>query len=392
MRILMIAHALWRRTGYGAPVLPWANALKAQGHEVVVLAVQERGPGVTEFGGLKVYLPFRSTWGEDVYAAICDRERIDVIVSLFDPWVLQNMRGFSEAGRPWLAWCPIDQDPPQRGLAQRLENATLTLSFSEYGRDVLARAHPHLPVKVMPYGVDTAVFKPDLAKRVTARKALGLPDNAFLVGMCGTNLPGDRKALAQNIAGFCEFAGDHPEAYLVLWTTALGGVNIRAYLNEFGPVAERVLLVSQWDTAYGGQAVDMAEFYNSLDVLLHASAAEGFGIAIIEALACGVPVIGAANTSMRELIPGRVGWLVHNTRAEWSALDGWWNRPEIAGVAEVLSIAQRDIAEQAISPADCVAWARGYDWAFVAEQWGDVLAKVMGAARADKSRAREVVA
>jgi glycosyltransferase involved in cell wall biosynthesis len=45
----------------------------------------------------------------------------------------------------------------------------------------------------------------------------------------------------------------------------------------------------------------MAHLYNSLDVLMNASSGEGFGVPIIEAQACGVPVLTHNATSMTEL-------------------------------------------------------------------------------------------
>ncbi len=51
--------------------------------------------------------------------------------------------------------------------------------------------------------------------------------------------------------------------------------------------------------------------YSAVDFLVHPSQAESFGMVIIEANACGVPVIAFANTALQEVIrEGINGWLV----------------------------------------------------------------------------------
>lgn len=375
MRVLLVSHAAWRGTGYGAPVRYLARALREHGHALAVLAVEERGPGTLEWQGIRHYLPMPGhRFGEDVLQAVCDDWQSDVVLSLLDPWVL-GPDGYAGAGRPWVAWCPVDQDPPQRGLLPRLAHARSVQTFSAFGQGVLARAG--VKAGVMPYGVDLDTFRPvSDDQRARLRAAMGLPEDCFLVGMVGTNLAHDRKALAQNILGFCAFAKARPEAHLVLWTTLTGGVNIPALLAPFGgPAAERVHVIPPWGVHYDASHRALAEFYPALDVLLHASAAEGFGLSIIEANACGVPVIGAANSSMSELIPERTGWLVEDVVPEWSWLDGWWRRPTVAGVSEALRLAQDDLgyAGRESWAEECTGWARGFGWDLIGERWDEVL-------------------
>jgi glycosyltransferase involved in cell wall biosynthesis len=375
-RILLAAHAAWRTTGYGAPVLPWAREMKRLGHEVAVLAVEERGPGRMVYEGLTHYLPQKTApMGETVIGRVAQHWKAQVIVSLIDPWAL-GPAGYAVNGIPWIAWCPVDQSPPQQGLVERLRHAALTVPFSTFGAEALQERAPELNKHPIPLGVDTTLFSPNANARKRGRELWGMADSAFVVGMVAANLPADRKALAQNVGGFCEWARTRPEAHLVLWTQARGGVNLPAYLAQFpDEVAERVKLVDPAYFAYTASASELADFYNSLEVLLSASAAEGFGLTPLEALACGVPVIGAENSAMPEMISERVGWLVREQTPEWSWLDGWWKRPTVLGVATTLERAYLEITSAPVGmwAMECRARAKAYSWELVGEIWGEVL-------------------
>ena len=59
------------------------------------------------------------------------------------------------------------------------------------------------------------------------------------------------------------------------------------------------------------------ELYNSADILISASIREGFGLAIAEAMACGLPVVAANNSAIPELVEdGKNGYLCDEIKPE----------------------------------------------------------------------------
>ncbi|NHW22951.1 MAG: glycosyltransferase family 4 protein [Archaeoglobales archaeon] len=54
---------------------------------------------------------------------------------------------------------------------------------------------------------------------------------------------------------------------------------------------------------------DMPKLYNCADVYLHTSEYEGFGLPILEAMACGIPVVASNRASIPE-VTGDAGVLV----------------------------------------------------------------------------------
>jgi len=55
---------------------------------------------------------------------------------------------------------------------------------------------------------------------------------------------------------------------------------------------------------------DVASYYNAADIYLHASKAESFGLVIVEAQACGTPVIATATGAIPEIIKDGVTGLL----------------------------------------------------------------------------------
>jgi glycosyltransferase involved in cell wall biosynthesis len=102
------------------------------------------------------------------------------------------------------------------------------------------------------------------------------------------------------------------------------------------------------------------------DVLLNPSMSEGFGIPIIEAQACGVPVIVSDHSSMPELCQS--GWLVSGDRWWDGAQMGFALMPSVDSILENLETAYENRGKQLIKDA-AVEFAQTYDAERVAEKY-----------------------
>lgn len=378
MKILFATHAPWRPTGYGAPAMTVTRIWQTLGHQVFILAVDSgMGPGFLQYRGIHVAMPDNDLFGQDIIRRLCDYFAIDVVVSHFDPWVLRgDGYGHEATGRPWLAWTPIDQEPLARNLGEILWKADKVLALSRYGEDALRQAGIKR-VMYVPLPIDTTLFAPGTPEeKARSRSMFGL-DEQLVVGLAGSNSRGDRKALAEQIEGFCAFAVENGKerTKLLFMGEPYGEIPVPVLMGALGCL-ECLVAPDAFSYRYPlAERPAMAHFYRSCDVLLHATAAEGFGQCIVEAMASGVPVIYNATTSMPELA-GPLGIPVTSQERVFSVHGGWWYRPQPEAVAGAL-LHYRWMKENGClpTPEALRGAALAYSPEAVGMYWQDVLAE-----------------
>ena len=151
-------------------------------------------------------------------------------------------------------------------------------------------------VVAIPTGIDLDRFKP--GDRSAAREALGLPVEAKLIGIVATlrSWKGHR---------FLVEAMTDPKlasARLVLVGDGPQEPALRAQIAELG-LGERVTLA--------GRQEDVRPWLRALDVfVLPSTANEGLPQALMQAMACELPVVTTAAGAIPELVRGGENWLV----------------------------------------------------------------------------------
>jgi glycosyltransferase involved in cell wall biosynthesis len=151
------------------------------------------------------------------------------------------------------------------------------------------------------HGVDRRVFRP-LPDREEVRRRHRL-DGKFVVGCVARNQP--RKMLPTLLAGFARFARDRHDAMLYLHTDPDDiGWDVLDLLRRHG-IAERTAISRHARVDRGVPPAKLNEIYNLFDVFALPTAAEGFGLPIVEAMAAGVPVAVTDHSACTELVSGR---------------------------------------------------------------------------------------
>ncbi|MGH3875092.1 MAG: glycosyltransferase [Pseudonocardiaceae bacterium] len=162
--------------------------------------------------------------------------------------------------------------------------------------------YPQSPTHVLHPGVDL----PDVVSRDTARAKLGCPATGPLIGVVGRIEPWKGQDLALRM--LADLVARRPAVRLVLIgqqaspTWPEFGVAVTALTHELG-LADRVV--------FAGHITDASTLLPALDVLVCSSREEGFGLAVIEAMAAGVPVVSTRCGGPDDVIEdGRSGILV----------------------------------------------------------------------------------
>jgi hypothetical protein len=118
----------------------------------------------------------------------------------------------------------------------------------------------------------------------------------------------------------------------------------------------------------------MAQFYNCLDVHLITTRGEGFGIPVLEAQACGVPVITGGWTASKELAwSGQVLDPEKDAEREYSGLASFTFRPHVSAIDAALE----EEYQHRSDTSEAVKRAQEYDVDLVTEKyWKPVLAEI----------------
>ena len=153
-------------------------------------------------------------------------------------------------------------------------------------------------IEVVPNGIDLDRFRFDPAQRLRTRQRLGLPEGAYVVGGIGRLAAGKRfdvliRALAQL-----------PDDY---WLLLVGGGTeenlLRRTAHDCG-VADRVLFTGERPyTPDGTPGPDLPSLTSAMDLLASPSPEEAFGLAVVEGLASGLPVLYASCPAIEDLPP-----------------------------------------------------------------------------------------
>ncbi|MFJ7180063.1 glycosyltransferase [Streptomyces massasporeus] len=153
-------------------------------------------------------------------------------------------------------------------------------------------------IEVVPNGIDVARFRFDAARRHDTRRRLGLPDDAYVIGAVGRLAPGKR--FGALIRALAQLPDDH-------WLLLVGGGpeedKLRRTARAAG-VAGRVLFTGERPCVPDGTpGPDLPSLTCAMDVLASPSSEEAFGLAIVEALASGLPVLYASCPALEDLPP-----------------------------------------------------------------------------------------
>jgi D-inositol-3-phosphate glycosyltransferase len=206
---------------------------------------------------------------------------------------------------------PEDAPEPEGrlvGEAQVIDAADVLIASTDDEWEQLACLYlaPHDGIKTIHPGVDHSVFSP--GDRAAAREELGLGDEHVMLYV-GRIQP--LKGLELAIRAVEELAPvlDAPLSFVVVGGAS--GQRGERELERLKQLVESLGLQESVNFVGPQPHSKLPVFYRAADVVVVCSHSESFGLAALEAHACGIPVVGTAVGGLSYVVrDGDSGWLV----------------------------------------------------------------------------------
>mgnify|MGYP001308135152 CR=1 FL=1 len=297
------------------------------------------------------------------------------------------------ASIPTLHYCPIEGTdlPPDWS---RLWSLTIPVAMSRFGARQIERVVGH-PVPMVYHGVDTAIFRPIERKAVVLKDTSGnfVPigsredaKRAWAPFLAKTNhvnriprkwlLRTDRnmprKQYNRLFRALAPVLERWPDWGLIVHCTVFDqGGYLSDSASKYPAVRDRILFTDANPTKPLDRET-LVSLYNAADLYV-SNSAEGFGLTIAEALACGVPAVGVRYSAVPEVI-GPAGV----TAPRFSLIDNeydhyWCTVDELAFGKLVEELMRNDARREALGAKGPGHVTANFSWAVAAEEFRAIL-------------------
>jgi len=266
--------------------------------------------------------------------------QVDVVVSNQSKGHVYGGLAAQFAGRPAVWW---QHGIPSRNsidtVAGKIPAAQIVCSTGG-AADTQRQLTPRRQVLVIHPGTDVNSIGRRAGSGKIIRDRLGWTD-AKLVGIVGRLQPWKGQAIFLHAAA--QVARHHPEVrFVVVGGAVLGWEG--DYPQQLQRLAEGLGIADV--VHFAGHQDDVYPWFDAIDIVIHASDYEPFGLVLVEAMALGKPLVAAAAGGPLEIVDdGQSGLLIPpgNAHALASAVNRLVEDPALA---EVLSSGARDQARQ----------------------------------------------
>jgi len=211
------------------------------------------------------------------------------------------------------------------------------ITYSKFGQTQINKLMPGLVQDYVYHAVDTKTFRPldrYLCRQTLLPSIVTSPEansGTFIIGGVFRNMV--RKGVDYFLKSVSRLlkddliVGKDIYAFLVTDPYDTKGYNLEKMIKDYD-LTGRVIILPTTGGKDGPTDDQMCEIYNSFDILLAPSRAEGFGLVAVEAAACGTNVITTNYATPGELGKGLFKHIpvlhtepIHTTNCDWAVLD-----------------------------------------------------------------------
>ena len=258
------------------------------------------------------------------------------------------------AGRAWRRGTVIEiHDLVRPGLSRELLSATVRIAglgiaiSTPVGQSVSRWAHGG--VRLIPQGVDTDVFRPGSADLTLRGRLTAHPDEP-LVAIVGRLDP--VKGVHRVVDAVLELNRSGRACTLAIVGAPSAGHD--GYVTE---IRSRAAILGD-RVRFVGVRSDIPDVLRAVDVVVNASEAEPFGLSVLEAQACGVPVVCANSGGIPDFVADQMTGLLFELNDPTSlpaALDRLLGSSELAATLAARALVQAGSSYSLSARADSIA-------------------------------------
>lgn len=287
------------------------NALAEQGHTVTLICAQgTRKPPVEPSPRVRVkaFPTFRyheATTIIPFYAQELVRGQYDVIVAFFADFgegrALQLAKRYVHSRLMLYLTFPYESAPHRYAAYKRFgwdKRADVVLADAAYtaerGAEFLGR-----PVVVLPSGTDPERFRPDPSKRAAVRARFGFGERDTV--LLNVSALERRKGTWRVVEALPAVLEQSPNMRYLIMGEGTERETLERRVGELGIGAA---------VRFAGTTSDLTGIYNAADIFVMLSDEEAGSIALLEAMASGLPVVVSANGGFGEVVDTESGMLV----------------------------------------------------------------------------------
>lgn len=315
-KIVVITDMDEQGSGYKNICIPLLTGLAQKGHEIKVAGIGYQGsehnypfsviPAYTIQDAHVIAHNLHFLWQPDLYLVAMDIP--------LQEFFYNNLKAL---GVKYVAITPLENGPLTMSWAAVLLNMDAVFFISELGKQEAIKAGLK-NVEHLIIGVDTVLWHPATPdEKITLRKGLGITEDEFVVLTVADNQ--ERKNLwagMESVRLLKQQIDRRVRYILVTRKDSPVGWKLDDLSIEMGLTKEMMIFNR------GLPVQDLWGLYAVADVYLQPSKAEGLGMPVLEAMACGVPCVATDTGALHELLKNEKGYLVS---PEYVFRDVWGN-------------------------------------------------------------------
>ena len=406
INILIFSNSLGRNYGYSVVSDGVSDGLQQAGHQVYFYGMQDITPPYVRDNGVVQLGLQADPWGSDVLEDYLRIYNIDVLALLVDVWLDQLQYippTCKRLGVKLLSQITANSYPLSPFLGRFIAQCDHIVAPSRFVYKTITDAG-FKNVTYIPHGINPKIFKPMPKAKKEMREKLKIEDKELVVGSVMRN-KGLQKSFPILFHGWKQLIENVPElkqkGILICVTDYKEGEGMKLdMLRQITSMEPHIRFVwtkpvkdgsieMTWEGNPEGMPhnanmnfphIEMAKFYNMLDMHVISSSGESFNYPTLEAMTCGTPCIFGNHTTGPELIteekPSPRGLLVNVQMTQSTPLMSEISHIDPLHLTEQIHKLHIDNELRKLCSENAREFSKAYAWEKIIPMWVKLLEEV----------------